>query len=83
MKVNELIREKISEINDQAILLDGFDDAIIGVSSEGYAVYSIQKIHEILCADHGMTIEEAIEYAEFNIIYVYFESNTPIYINYI
>lgn len=57
---------------------DGFDDAIIGVWSEGRLVYSVDKVIEILMMD--MTEEEAIEFYEFNIECAYVGEQTPIFI---
>jgi hypothetical protein len=47
------------------IKADGFDDAIIGVSSDIRIVYSLDKIIEILQKD--MTEDEAVEFFYFNI----------------
>lgn len=57
---------------------DGFDDAIIGVWSEGRLVYSVDKVIEILMKD--MTEQEAIEFYEFNIECAYVGERTPIFI---
>lgn len=57
---------------------DGFDDAIIGIWSEGRLVYSVDKVIEILMKD--MTEQEAIEFYEFNIECAYVGERTPIFI---
>lgn len=45
--------------------LDGYDDAILGYS-QGRVVYSYNRIIKILMAD--MSLEDAKEYYEFNIV---------------
>lgn len=78
------IRQELEErFPDQEILLvDGFDDAIIGVDDkEGRAVYSKQKILEILMEREDMGRTEAIEYYEFNILGAYMGEKTPIYVD--
>lgn len=60
------------------IKADGFDDAIIGVSSDIRIVYSLEKIIEILQKD--MTEDEAVEFFYFNIESAYVGDKTPIYV---
>lgn len=60
------------------LIADGYDDAIVGVSSKEIVVYSINKIVEILMAE-GMTDEEALEFFEYNIEGSYVGEKTPIY----
>ena len=48
------------------IFADGFDDAIIGFcDNEMRIIYSVKKSIEILCKQ--MSMEEAIEYFEYNV----------------
>ena len=69
---------EISEnFDEEYIIADGFDKAIIGVW-DGKVVYSRPKILEILSKD--MSYEEAIEFFDFNIEGAYIGKNTPIYI---
>lgn len=57
---------------------DGFDEAIIGVDEASMRlVYSVSKCIAILRND--MTIEEAIEYFEFNVRGAYVGEKTPIW----
>lgn len=60
------------------IKADGFDDAIIGVSSDIRIVYSLDKIIEILQKD--MTEDEAVEFFYFNIESAYVGEKTPLYV---
>lgn len=75
-------RDHIAEIDDQILLIDGFDDAIIGLSrrinEETLAVYSYEKIIETLMERDGLEFEDAVEYTEFNIIGAWVGERTPI-----
>jgi hypothetical protein len=77
--VAQAIKDKISEHNEEAILWDGLDGAIIGVSSDGRVVYDIRKIISEL-QEQGMREEEAIEWFDFNIESAYVGEYTPIHI---
>lgn len=58
---------------------DGFDDAIIGITTDGRLVYSIDTIIKILKKD--MSEDDAYEYFYFNIEGAYIGEHTPLYIN--
>lgn len=73
-------REMIAEYNPDAILWDGMDDAIIGITTNGQAVYETSKIHRILMMDSEMTLDEAIDYAEYNIFGTHVGEFTPIHV---
>jgi hypothetical protein len=73
------LREKVAEMNPEAILWDGLDDAIIGISVDDRAVYGLNKMI-LLFQQQGMSEEEAIEWMDFNIISAYVGEYTPIHI---
>jgi hypothetical protein len=74
-------RELIADMNPEAIVWDGFDDAIIGYDMrEWKVIYDEAKMAEILIAD-GMSYEDAIEYLEFNVFSTYVGEYTPINIH--
>lgn len=79
------IREYIEEIStdEPIIVADGLDEALIGVtnSSPIRAVYSVQKILDILITRDGMSKLEAIEFFDFNIADAFVGECTPIYVN--
>ena len=81
MPKREAIQRYLEEIEESTLLLDGFDDAIIGftqrVSEPLLAVYSWEKIIDILMTDDEMTWEEAEEYAQFNIAGAWVGPRTP------
>ena len=65
--------------------IDGHDDAIVGQACiwtnqtrEHVLVYSGDKIVEGLMQRDGMSMEEAIEYIEFNIEGAYMGPDTPV-----
>lgn len=74
------IRDAIADINPDALLVDGFDTAIIGTSECMRVVYSIEKMLEVLMLD-GMTEEDAWEHLSFNILCAYVGEFTPIYVH--
>ena len=78
------IREELSEFYDELLFADGFDDAIVGVSSgmdEPRVVYDICKMIDILIKEHSMEADEASEFLEFNTIFAWVGDKTPIYLN--
>jgi hypothetical protein len=74
------LREIISENNPDAMLLDGFDDALIGMSECHKAVYSIEAIIRILIVENEMTEEDAWDYYGYNIACAYVGEFTPLYV---
>ena len=69
------IKDYINEIAEGAIILDGLDDAIIGVIEEfgrdNRILYSKNKIIEILSERDAMNWEEAEEFYGYNILGLY------------
>jgi hypothetical protein len=76
--------EEIKEINPEALVCDGFDDAIIGIAERinlnSVIVYDVAKIISILIDRYGMTYDEAEEYYNYNILGAWLGDNTPIYV---
>jgi hypothetical protein len=69
------------EVNDFTYTLDGFDEAIIGidmVSDPPRVIYDTGTIIMKLIDEHGMTVEGAMEYYEFNIFNLHIGAGTPI-----
>lgn len=79
-----MIIDDIKEINPEALLCDGFDDAIIGIAERPnlgpVVAYSVEKILAIMVARDNMTYEDALEYYEYNIAGAWMGEFTPIYI---
>ena len=76
------IREHLSETHPDVLLMDGLDDAIIGTSQRinepVLAVYSWEKIINILVERDDMDFEDAVEFVEFNILGSWVGENTAI-----
>jgi hypothetical protein len=65
------ITELISDISPEALLADGFDDALVGYTSGSLkqppvAIYDRQKCIEILMVRDHMSMEDAEDYFTFN-----------------
>jgi len=76
-------REEILDLygqDEEILFADGLDGAIIGVDHNIRVVYDIDAIIKILIDRDGMTDEEALEFAEFNIFGAYVGEKTPIYV---
>ncbi len=77
-----MTRDEINELAEGAILLDEFDDCIIGITEEfgngPRILYSKEKIINKLMED--MSEEESLEYFDFNIIGGYFGEQNPIFL---
>lgn len=69
----------LEEHNPEAVIWDGCDDALIGVTSDGCAVYSIERLWDVFIKQ-GMTSEEAVEWVDFNLISTYLGDYTPVHI---
>ena len=66
--------------DENLLIADGFDGAIIGVDEKSMRViYSVKKCIEILIVDQLLTDEEAIEHFEFNVAGSYIGEKTPIW----
>ena len=79
------IRKELSQEWDTEFLFlneEDFDEAIIGVSERigesSVIAYDTTKIVEIL--SRSMTVDEAYEYFEFNILGAYVGEKTPVFI---
>ena len=84
MEKTKLTVEEISELNPEAMMADGFDDAILGMciqfGQEPVVAYNYNKCVEILKNRDGMDDSEAIEYMEYNVVGAYMGVNSPVFI---
>ena len=75
---------ELKEINPEALLADGFEDAYIGwcevFNRPPLAAYDRDKCIEILMERDGMDYEEAEEYFDFNVIDAYEGEYTPVFL---
>lgn len=56
-----------SHLEDDAAILEGLDDCIIGVNQNNYLVYSYGQFLKHYLFE-GMTMSEAIEWVDYNIL---------------
>ena len=79
------VRDLISEWNEEALMADGFDEAILGISQrvgmEDVVAYDRDKCISVLMDRDGMSWEDAVEYFEFNVAGAYLGENTPVFIS--
>lgn len=75
----------IHQYAEGAILLDGLDDAMIGITQEfgngPRVLYSKDKILNILQERDEMTHSEAEEFYDFNILGLYAGEQNPIFLD--
>ena len=79
-----MTREEIAEINPDALLCDGFDEAIIGMAERinlgPVVAYSVSKIIDIMVERDDMSYEDAMEFYYYNIVGSWMGENTPVFI---
>tara|TARA_R110001583_G_scaffold65745_3_gene189781 strand:- start:284 stop:544 length:261 start_codon:yes stop_codon:yes gene_type:complete len=84
MEKTRLSLDEIAEINPEAMMADGFDDAILGMciqfGAEPLVAYDYEKCISILMEKDTLTRTEAIDFMEFNVIGSYVGLNTPVFI---
>lgn len=76
--------EAISDVlDDEAILYDGFEEALIGVATQfgrpTVAAYSLPKCLQVLQERDGMSEEDADEFLMFNVVGGYLGEYTPVF----
>jgi hypothetical protein len=62
---------------------DGFELAFLGVGrqfNQELSVYDYDRCIEILCDRDGMTMEEAVEYMEYNVVNAWVGKGTPVFV---
>ena len=68
--------------DEEFLIADGFDDAIIGVDSrELRVIYDIDKMIKILVERDTMSEDDAYEFLEYNTLNAYVGDKTPIFMN--
>jgi hypothetical protein len=75
----------IDEYAEGAVLLDGLESAIIGIVEEfgngRRILYSKPKILSILCERDSMTMEEAEEFYDYNILGLYAGEQNAVFLD--
>ena len=71
-----MTRDQIADINPDLLVMDGFDDCILGIGDrfggDQFVVYDYAKPESM-----GMTHDEAVEYHEFNQLGAYVGDHAP------
>ena len=69
--------------DNDALLADGFEEALIGHThgSNVVAVYDYDACVQILMERDSMTIEDAVEWMEYNVVGSYVGDKTPVFIS--
>jgi hypothetical protein len=84
MEGTKVTIEEIIDINPEAMMADGFDEAILGMciqfGSEPVVAYDYEKCIQILMKRDNMDKTEALDFMEFNVIGSYVGLNTPVFI---
>jgi len=82
MITREELTGYLEEIDEDILLMDGFDEACIGhsqrINEPVLAVYSYDKMVEVLMTRDGMDDEEAMEFIEYNCVGAWIGERTPI-----
>lgn len=66
--------------DEEFLIADGFDEAVIGVDeTQMKLIYSVTRCLEILMTRDNMSLEEAVEYFDFNVSGSYVGEKTPIW----
>jgi hypothetical protein len=82
LELREQINEHLESMGESALLMDGFDEALIGFSQRIneplLAVYCWRKMMDVCMLRDGMTDEEAEEYISYNCIGAWVGEQTPI-----
>ena len=76
----ENIKESIAQANEEAVLADGFEDALVGyveVFGKTIALYDKEKCLQILMKRDKMDRDGALDFFEFNVQGSYVGESTP------
>jgi hypothetical protein len=78
------VQEWIAEHNEDALMADGYEDAIVGIAERcgqpTLVVYDAWKCVEILIKRDGMDPDEAMEFFQFNTLGAWAGENSPLYL---
>ena len=84
MEKTKLTIDEIAELNPEAMMADGFDDAILGMciqfGDEPVVAYDYEKCLNVLIERDSMSRTDAIDFMGFNVIGAYVGLNTPVFI---
>ena len=82
INLRDEISSKFEEMEENVLLMDGFEEAFIGYSQRinepVLAVYSWEKMVDVLMTRDGMSDAEAMEYIDYNCLGAWVGEQTPI-----
>ena len=77
--------EELAKLYPECMIMEEYADCVIGIASrigmDPVVAYDQEKLLEKLASEDGMTMEDAIEHFEFNIIGAYVGEGTPVFIS--
>jgi len=75
--------DQVTILNPMAIVLDGLDEAVIGITSDEkpVLVYGMEKCIETVMKTNDMKYNDAYEWLEYNSFHTYYGDYSPIFIN--
>jgi hypothetical protein len=62
------ITEIAEYLHDEALVLEGLDDCILGYSEDGILIYSYTRMLDHFTEIDGMSQEEAAEWIDYNVM---------------
>jgi hypothetical protein len=68
------------DADPDAIVLDGFDDALIGISHDGRLIYDIGVMCKVLEDRDKMCLFDAVVFLDYNVLNTHFGELNPIFI---
>ena len=73
-------RDRIMEVNPDALLWDELDSCIIGITDDGRAVYDIYAMEIVIQKLNDWEFVEASEWVEYNILQAPMSNFSPVHI---
>lgn len=61
-----MIDDLLQQVDPEAIVFDGLDEAVIGTDHRGYLVYDYLRMLNVFLRDMGE--EEAVEWIDYNVL---------------
>lgn len=82
MPTRQQLSDYLECMDESTLLMDGFEDAFLGfsrrINEPVLAVYSYDKMVEVLMTRDGMDYDEATEYIDYNCVGAWVGEQTPI-----
>lgn len=74
------IKEQLAELNPDAVLWDGFDEALVGIASQFNTYLALYDYERMLAGleVQGLDTFEAAEHLDYNVLGGYLGANTPL-----